>query len=245
MPFGLTNSPAVFQRLMQGVVSPLNADTGPDFVSVYLDDILVFSPTLEQHLSHLRAVILRLEEVRLKLKPTKCKFAKQELEYLGHIVSRDGLKTNPKLVAAVWEFPAPQTVHDVRRFLGLASYYRRLIARFSRIARPLHQLTGKGAEFVWSSECGRAFMELKEKLTSAPVLAYPDFDKDFSLETDASVLGVGAVLSQHQEDRRLHPIAYASRALSPATELELSGPSPTSTTISMGIQLSFILTTLQ
>ena len=226
MPFGLTNAPAVFQRLMQQVISPLNAVSGSDFVSVYLDDILVFSRTLDEHLKHLHVVIQRLAEVGLKLKPVKCRFAHQELEYLGHVVSHNGLKTNSRLIAAVQEFPIPQTVHDVRRFLGLASYYRRFIANFSRIARPLHQLTHKGALFLWSQECSRAFKELKKMLTSAPVLAYPDFKKDFALETDASVQGIGAVLSQRQDDQRLHPIAYASRALSPAeqrygiTELE-------------------------
>ena len=187
MPFGLTNAPAVFQRLMQQVMAPLKVTPGPDYVSVYLDDILVFSRTLEDHLSHLNAVILRIDEVGLKLKPTKCKFAQRELEYLGHVVSRDGLKTNPRLIAAVKEFPTPLSAHDVRRYLGLASYYRRFIANFSRIARPLHQLTCKGAEFAWSPECEQAFRELKERLTTSPVLAYSDFSRDFVLETDASV----------------------------------------------------------
>ena len=226
MPFGLTNAPAVFQRLMEQVIAPLRVAPGPEYVSAYLDDVLVFSRTLEDHLTHLRAIIQRIDKVGLKLKPAKCKFAQKELEYLGHIVSRDGLKTNPRLVAAVKEFPTPRAVSDVRRYLGLASYYQRFIPNFSRIARPLHQLTCKGAEFVWSPECERVFRELKERLTTSPMLAYPDFSRAFILETDASVQGIGAVLSQRQEDQRLHPIAYASRALSPVeqrysiTELE-------------------------
>ena len=160
----------------------------------------MFSRTLEDHLSHLKAVILRIDEVGLKLKPTKCKFAQRELEYLGHVVSRDGLKANPRLIAAVKEFQTPLSAHDVHRYLGLASYYRRFIADFSKIARPLHQLTCKGAEFVWSPECEQAFLELKERLTTSPVLAYPNFSRDFVLETDASMQGIGAVLSQRQED---------------------------------------------
>jgi hypothetical protein len=213
MPFGLTNVPAVFQRLMQQVVNPLNPPSGPDFVSVYLDDILVFSRTLEEHLAHLHIVIHRMKDVGLKLKPSKCRFVQRELEYLGHIVSRYGLKTNQRLITAVQEFPTPQSVQDVRRFLGLASYYRRFICNFARIARPLHQLTSNGAEYVWTNDCRKAFRELKEKLTTAPVLAYPDFSRDFVLETDASVQGIGAVLGQYQKDDKVHPVAYASRAL--------------------------------
>ena len=226
MPFGLTNAPATFQRLMQQVVTPLNPSAGPDFVSAYLDDILVFSPSLEEHLRHLKIVILRLVDVGLKLKPSKCRFAQKELEYLGHVVSRDGLKTNPQLVEAVRSFPVPQTVQDTRRFLGLSSYYRKFIPKFSKIARPLHYLTHKDARFEWSLECDKAFEELKQKLTTAPVLAYPDFQREFVLETDASIQGIGAVLGQYQDDKTLHPIAYASRALSAAekhysiTELE-------------------------
>ena len=226
MPFGLTNAPAVFQRLMQNVVCPLNPTTGRDFVSVYLDDILVFSRTLEDHLMHLHTVIHRLKEVGLKLKPTKCRFVQHELEYLGHIVSREGLKTNPRLVTAVQDFPLPRTVRDIKRFIGLASYYRRFILNFARLARPLHLLTRKGVIFVWSCRCNEAFSALKERLTTAPVLAYPDFTRDFVLETDASIQGLGAVLGQHQNDQKVHPVAFASRALSNAeqryavTELE-------------------------
>ena len=216
MPFGLKNAPGVFQRLMQQVVSSLNSGSGPDFVSVYLDDILVFSKNLNEHLEHLRLVIQRLVEVGLKLKPSKCKFAQHELEYLGHVVSREGLRTNPNLTEAVVDFPRPQSVRDVRRFLGLASYYRRFILHFAKIARPLHKLTCKDTRFDWSPECQIAFQELKQRLSSVPVLAYPNFDAQFVLETDASIKGLGAVLSQAQEGGNLHPVGYASRALSPS-----------------------------
>ena len=121
MPFGLTNAPAVFQRLMQQVVTPLNPPAGPDLVSVYLDDILVFSCALKQHLHHLKTVIEKLSDVGLKLKLTKCRFAQPELEYLGYVVGRDGLKTSPRLVESVQQFPVPKSTNDVRRFLGLTS----------------------------------------------------------------------------------------------------------------------------
>ena len=226
MPFGLTNAPSVFQRLMQKVLAGLNPENGPDFVVVYIDDILVFSRTLEEHLEHLRLVIERLEEAKLKLKPVKCQFIRKEVDYLGHVLTPEGLKVNTRLVESVANFPQPQNISEVRRFLGLASYYRRFVPQFSKIAQPLRALTCKGAAFLWNGETQAAMEQLKEKLTQAPVLAYPSFGKPFTLETDASVSGIGAVLSQEQDDSRLHPIAYASRSLSSAernysiTELE-------------------------
>ena len=229
MPFGLTNAPAVFQRLMEQIVRGLNPEHGPDFVVAYIDDLLVFSETLEDHLEHLRRVLSRLMEVGLKLKPSKCKLVCGEVEYLGHVITPSGLQPNSRLVSAVREFPTPQNIQDMRRFLGLASYYRKFIAGFARIAQPLHRLTRKGADFHWSEECQSAFNELKQKLVTAPVLAYPLFDRAFTLETDASIRGLGAVLSQVQDDEQLHPIAYASRALNPqeanysVTELETLG----------------------
>ncbi len=162
----------------------------------------------------------------MKLKPSKCSFVRDEVEYVGHVLTPDGVKTNPKLVQAVREFPQPQNVREVRRFQGLSSYYRRFIPQFAAIAQPLHRLTRKNVEFRWTEECQEAFDTLKEKLIAAPVLAYPSFDKPFVLETDASIKGLGAVLSQPQEDGLTHPVAYASRSLSQSernysvTELE-------------------------
>ena len=226
MPFGLTNAPAVFQRLMQRVLTGLNPEDGKEFVSAYIDDILVFSASLQDHLAHLTKVIDRLREVNLKLKPAKCKFVREEVEYLGHVITSGGLKPNVRLTSAVQEFPRPRNVHEVRRFLGMASYYRRFIPNFARIAQPLHHLTAKNVTFSWSADTESAFTTLKAKLVTPPVLAYPRFGEDFTLETDASIQGLGAVLSQKQEDGKPHPIAYASRALNPAeknysvTELE-------------------------
>ena len=215
MPFGLTNAPGVFQRLMQQVLMGLNPEDGPDFVSVYIDDVLVFSKTLEEHLHHLELVLKRVIEVGLKLKPVKCQFFRQEVEYLGHTITPLGLKTSSRHVAAVDKFPTPTNIREVRRFLGMASYYRRFIPSFAKIAHPLHALTRKDIQFEWTQECQEVFETLKKKLTSAPVLGYPRFDAPFVLETDASIDGLGAVLSQTQEDGKLPPIAYASRALTP------------------------------
>ena len=226
MPFGLTNAPAVFQRLMHKVLSGLNPEDGKDFVTAYLDDILIFSNSLSEHLYHLRKVIDSLKSVNLKLQPSKCKFARTEVEYLGHVITAEGLKPNVHLTDAVRNFPRPQNVQSVRRFLGMASFYRRFIAGFAKIAQPLYHLTAKNVPFLWSAECESAFIALKTSLVTPPVLAYPCFSKDFTLETDASIQGLGAVLSQKQEDGKLHPVAYASRSLNQAernysvTELE-------------------------
>ena len=205
MPFGLTNAPAVFQRLMQRVLAGLNPEAGPDFVAVYIDDVLVFSRTIEEHLIHLRATIQRIEGAGLKLKPSKCHFARREVEYLGHLVTPEGLKTNQKLVEAITLFPTPTDVNGVRRFLGMASYYRRFVDRFTKIAAPLRELTRNNATFHWTGACEEAMTILKEKLTCAPVLAYPSFDKPFTVETDVCIYGLGAVLQQMQDDSRLQP----------------------------------------
>ena len=226
MPFGLKNAPAVFQRLMQKVLMGLNPDTGSNFVSVYLDDILVFSETYENHLVHLRQVLERFKAAGLKLKPSKCHFISQTVEYLGHLITPQGISPNPNQVSSIKEFPTPKSLKEVRQFLGLASYYWKFIWSFAKIAHPLHSLTQKDAIFQWSPECQQAFQHLKDALISPPVLTYPNFSKSFTLETDASAKGLGAVLSQLQDDGSLHPVAYASRSLSGAekqyaiTELE-------------------------
>ena len=184
MPFGLTNAPSVFQRLMQRLVTGLNPPAGPDFVAVYIDDILVFSPTLELHLAHLRTVIERIREAGLKLKPSKCRFICREVEYLGHLVTPEGLKPNFRLVEAVQQFPRPVDVSGVRRFLGMSSYYRRFINNFTRVAEPLRELTRNNVLFHWRPACDEAMQKLKERLTS--------FGKPYTVETDASISWLGA-----------------------------------------------------
>ena len=137
------------------------------------------------------------------------------MKYFGHLITADGLKPNPALTAAVIEFPTHLNIKGIRQIVGLASYYRRFIANFARIAHPLHALTRKGVRFEWTPQCQEAFSTLKQTLTIPLVLAYPDFYKDFILETDANITGLGAILSQKQQsDGRIHPIAFASRALS-------------------------------
>ncbi len=160
-----------------------------------------------------------LAEANLKLKSVKSRFVCKEIEYL---ITSFGLKPNPRLVSAVQEFQTPSNVRELKQFLGLAFYYRKFIPKFANVAEPLHLMR----KFVRSHDCQHAFDPLKQKLTEAPVLAYPSFDKDFVLETDASIKGVGAILSQKQDDGKLHPVAFAGRALSQSeknysiTELE-------------------------
>ena len=226
MPFGLMNASAAFQRLMQQVLMGLNTESAADFVAVYLDDILIFSETFQDHMKHLKTVLQRLNQVTLKLNLKKCYFGCQVVEYLEHILTPDGLKPNPERIAAVRQFTTPDNVKRVKQFLGLASFYRKFVLNFAKIAEPLHNLTRKNVPFEWTATCQDSFNCLKKKLIEGPVLVYPDFTKDFVLETDASIQGLGAILSQVQEDGKCHPVSYASRALSPQernyaiTELE-------------------------
>ncbi len=228
MPFGLSNSPATFQRLMEAIMGDLNYNS----ILLYLDDILVFSSSFEEHLLRLEAVLKRLRHHGLKIKPSKCHLFKEGCNYLGHVVSAQGIATDPKKTEAIGSWKIPQSEHDLRSFLGLAGYYRRFVRNFSKIAAPLHALLTKGGckkgsawrrpsprqkqEFCnrWSPECTRAMEELKDRLTSPPILGYPDFTRPFIVETDASFDGLGAVLSQDQEEGRV-VICYASRSLRP------------------------------
>ena len=191
MPFGLTNAPAIFQRFMQKVLKGLNPEDGDHFVSIYINDILVYSRTLEEHLEHLKLVMQRIERAGLKLKPNKCCFVKEEVEYLGHILTPNGLKTNPRLVEAIKAYSRPQNVKEVRQFQGLSSYYRRFIRKFAAMAQTLAMLTRNNVAFEWTAKCQESFDRLKQCLTAAPVLCYPLFDRPFVLETDASIKGVG------------------------------------------------------
>lgn len=227
MPFGMCNAPATFQRLMEVVLAGLLWKN----CFVYIDDVLVCSNTFEEHLVHLTEVLSRLREAGLRLKAKKCMFLREEVCYLGHVVSSQGIKPDTAKTEKIREYPAPKDVNEVRQFLGLASYYRRFVAEFAKIASPLHFLLKKDVEFQWSPECSTAFQNLKEALVNAPVLAYPRFNSadPFMLETDASTRGLGAVLAQQQPDGKVHPIAFASRSLTTAeknyaiTELETLG----------------------
>ena len=225
MPFGMCNAPATFQRLMETVLAGLLWDS----CFAYIDDLLVCSHTFQEHLEHLRQVFTRLRKAGLRLKAKKCLFLREEVPYLGHVVTKGGIKPDPAKTEKVQHYPVPVSVSHVRQFLGLASYYRRFVPEFSRIASPLHSLLKRNAVFCWTSDCQHAFDKLKSLLVGAPVLAYPQFDRPFILETDASVLGLGAVLAQEQTDGQVHPIAFSSRSLSVhernygITELETLG----------------------
>ena len=177
---------------------------------IYLDDILVYSKTFEDHLSHLRQVFDRLRHANLKLKPSKCKFACPKVKYLGHVVSPEGIAPDDDKIAAVRDFPCPHSVKTVRSFLGLANYYRRFIKDFAKIVSPLNQLLRNDHKFLWTDACEQAFKALKEALISAPILAFPDFKETFHLYTDVSNEGVGVTLGQLQNGREV-AIAYAGR----------------------------------
>ena len=221
------NAPSTFQRLMQKVLAGLEWKC----CFVYVDDILVCSKTFEEHIEHLRLVLERLLKANLKLNLKKCSFLRKFVRYLGFIISREGLAPDPSKTDKVQGYPVPTDVTKLRQFLGLASYYRRFIAGFAKVAKPLHALTKKGVHYYWTEECQQSFDQLKKLLCSAPVLAYPQFGPghQFILETDASLAGLGAVLSQRDKKGLLHPVAYASRALHkhelnyPITELETLG----------------------
>ena len=214
MPFGVTNAPAAFQRLMQRVLAKLQSETSAKFVSVYSDDVIVFSKSLMEHIKHLKMVFNCLKEAGLKLNPEKCRILCEEVEYLGLPITPGGLRPNSHNIDAVKDFPVPMNIKQLRQFLGLTSHYQRFAPNYARIAFLLHALTRKGALFQWTANCEVTFETLKTRLVTAPLLCYPDFDKDFVLETDASKQGLGAILSQYQIDHKLHPVAYASRSIS-------------------------------
>ena len=225
MPFGLCNAPSTFQRLMETVLAGLTRSC----CLVYLDDVMVIGKNFFEHLDNLRNVFERFRIANLKLKPEKCCLAGSEVLYLGYVVSREGILADPAKIDAVKNFPQPFDVRSLRSFLGLASYYRRFIENFSSVASPLYELTRKDVGFSWESIHHNAFCKLKQLLISAPVLAFPDFARGFILETDASGVGLGAILAQSHEDGTVHPIAYASRTLQQheknyaITELEALG----------------------
>ena len=215
MPFGLCNAPPTFQRLMQNCLGELNLT----YCLIYLDDVIVFSDTPEEHLRRMRAVFDRLHEHGLKLKPSKCEVFKLEINYLAHHVSQKGVLPSKKNLELIAQCPPPDTYTKVKSFVGLVGHYRCFIEGFAKIAAPLYDLTSgdnedKKSEHVdLSPEAREAFDRLKAACLQAPILAFPDFNKPFLLEMDASGRGLGAVLSQKQADGRYHPIAYASHVM--------------------------------
>ena len=223
MPFGLCNAPSTFQRCMHKVLGNLIYTKAP----VYLDDINVHSATFEQHLIDLQEVFDKLRAANLKLGKDKCFFCKDEIEFLGYVVSKDGIKTEDSKIEKVKNFPIPKNTTQLRGYLGLVGYYRKFIQGFSTISKPLSTLLKKKQEYIWGKDQQSAFDELKEKLICAPILRYPDFNKPFRLYTDASGIALGAVLHQEFEDGYEHPIHYISKTLTEtekkwhSTELEI------------------------
>ena len=211
MPFGLTCAPSVFQRLMDLVLCGLTYWS----VLVYLDDIIVFASDFHSHMQRLREVLLRLRMANLKLHPSKCFLFQRKVNFLGHVISRRGIEVQEDKVAAVKNWPRPRNLTELRSFLGLCSYYRRFIDRFADVAAPLHELQRKNVPFEWTAIREDAFARPKQALTSAPVLGMPRDDCAFTLDTDASEAGCGAVLSQQQDGVEV-VIMYASRSLSRA-----------------------------
>ena len=224
MPFRLTNAGASFCRLMEMVIGD------QQFVTLlfYLDDICIFANSADQMLDRIELVFSRLKQYQLKIKPKKSFFFQTEVSFLGHILSAKGISPNPEKVDKVRDWPIPKTSKEVHSFIGLASYYRRFIPNFTKWSKPLNSLIMPPAhqakvhhgemkkteltKFVWSKECQEGFDALKHALTTTPVLAYPDYTQPFILETDASLKGLGAVLSQKGKDGEVHVIAYASRS---------------------------------
>ena len=212
MPFGLTNAPPTFQRLMECTLAGLSGT----HCLVYLDDIIVFSTTFEDHLQRLVSVFDRLRTAGLKLKPKKCHFAKQQITYLGHVISIKGIEPDGNKLAAVTAYPTPRNSKEVKQFIGLSNYYRRFIPHYAEVAEPLHRILRKTSKnFNWTAECDISFSLLKAKLTSPPILAYPHFTDPFIVSTDASDKAIGGVLSQLRDGHE-RVIAYWSRQLSKA-----------------------------
>lgn len=208
MPFGLCNAPATFERLMERVLVGLPWQ----ILLIFLDDVIVHAKSFEEVVRRLRLVFERLRSANLKLSPKKCVLFQRKVTFLGHVVSGDGVSTYPSKTEAVSAWPVPRSVAEVRSFVGLTSYYRRFIYEYAHIAKPLHELTESGKEFSWTEACDKAFYTLKENLASAPVLAYPTLEDTFILDTDASGVPIGAVLSQVQNGTE-KVMAYFSKAL--------------------------------
>lgn len=211
MAFGLSGAPATFQRLMDNLLAKIK---GTECL-VYLDDVVVYSETIEEHAERLSHVLSVFKNANLKVNLKKCQFAQRSVNYLGHVVTATGVKPDPEKIQAVKNFPVPKNAKEIRSFLGLAGYYRRFVPEFAHVARPLTELTKKEVRFQWGFEQQQAFHNLKSSLYSDSVLVFPDFSKPFILATDASALALGAVLSQETEEGE-RPVAYASRQLNSA-----------------------------
>lgn len=213
MPFGLKNAPAVFQRVLSGIIRRRGLSK---FCVNYLDDILIFSRTFEEHILHIQQLISAIFEEGFRLNFKKCNFAKSTIQYLGHIISPNSVTPLHDNVVAVKAFPAPSSRRSLRAFLGKINFYRKFIPHSSTLLEPFHRLLRKNVPFRWTHECDISFDEVKRLLTSSPVMAIFDRDRPITTYTDASGVGIGAVLKQIQDDGVEKPVAYFSRRLSDA-----------------------------
>ena len=216
MPFGLTNAPATFQILMESCLGELHLN----WCIIYLDDIIIHARTPEEHLERLEGVFERLRKAGLKLKPSKCTFFRDKIAYLGHIVSEKGIEADPKKIEAIQKWPEPKTVTQVRSFLGFTNYYWKFMFRYAQIAKPLNELTSgenahkKDKDVEWLPKHRESFNKLKDLCTPVPILAYADYQRSFQVYTDASKMGLGAVLVQKQLNGKESVIVYANQTLS-------------------------------
>ena len=209
LSFGLTNGPPTFQRLMNHVLSGLQNIE----IFVYMDDVVLFSISLEEHEQKLRNFLGRLKTAGLTLSPEKCYFLRREVTYLGHHITSEGVKPDSKKIEAVKLFKVPKTKKQCKQFLGLVGYYRKFVKDFAKTARPINQLLRKRVEFEWDDEAQKSFETLRDIICESPILIYPDFNKPFYVTTDASEYAIGAILSQGPSIGEDRPIAYASRSL--------------------------------
>lgn len=212
MPFGLKNAPATFQRVMNNILGNLIGTC----CLVYLDDIIVFGSSLQQHLDNLNKVLQRLAQANLKVQFDKCEFLQKQCEFLGHIVTQNGIRPNPAKIEKILNWPIPKSTTQIKGFLGLLGYYRKFIRDFAKLTKPLTKCLKKDSKIKHDEQFIKCFNDCKHLLTTDPILKYPDFKRRFILETDASDFALGAVLSQKFEDGKEHPIAYASRTLNDA-----------------------------
>ena len=208
MPFGLSNAGASYQRMMDMCLAGLPSDR----TLAYMDDIVVFNSTFEQHIQDLATVFDRLRSAKVSLKASKCVFASEKVNFLGYELSFEGIQPQQRLTEAISNFPPPTTRKELKSFLGLAGFYRAFIRNFATITQPLNRLTSDNVQFAWSESCESAFCEIKRRLTSQPILAFPKLNETFIIEVDASDFAAGGVLSQKGSDGLLHSIAYFSTA---------------------------------
>jgi hypothetical protein len=225
MPFGLRNGPPVFQRFMDKVLGRYKWQ----IALVYVDDIIIFSNNFNSHLNNIETILQCIIKSRVTLSPTKSHVAYQSIEALGHSISNIGNGTAPNNTAAISAMPVPTTVKELQCFLGMCTCYRRFVQNLASIAAPLHALLNKDTSWNWSAACQQAFEDLCNRLVSTPILAHPDYQRPFIVYTDASTIGLGAVLAQLDKEHKEHTTAYLSRSLTAAeknytaSELECLG----------------------